>query len=379
MNSHILKILSDSDVSLFIDEKYNCEVCRGITKFLSIPRGEYILDFISKIEPSIKERIEVDLCYDRIIHIEFQSRLKSSQAVINKMHLVPEMGPNGLFGYRDRLTGILMIPFQYESASRHYYVVTEDENAYAEVILGGKKRVINKSGAFIVDYDYSYIISNLDFTIDLDYVGDIYKKNICFLIETIHHKYLTDGKGNILGSFPADYFVNLKEHVFSNGVLISRMGLWQFIDYSGKQMVLAESIHKICSWFLNEGRNALFFVIENEGYYGIVGPNGQIYVPCNNADMKHIIYETSEVFLFYKSWSTDEKQRFTFEFFDDADRGALLCKQVFEESSYPREPRWKSIEETRIMKDGTSIIKTQRELEIEETIAYLSLEFPSHS
>ena len=95
--------------------------------------------------------------------------------------------------------------------------------------------------------------------------------------------------------------------------------------------------------------------------------------------MKHIIYETSEVFLFYKSWSTDEKQRFTFEFFDDADRGALLCKQVFEESSYPREPRWKSIEETRIMKDGTSIIKTQRELEIEEFIAYLSLEFPSHS
>lgn len=336
-----IKVLSDVDTLFYVDETFYCEIEKNKYRFISLPKGEYIVDFVCKIEPTIKKRVEVCLEYDRILHIEFEKLLLNSPSIIANMTLLPEQGENGLFGYRDQKTGILAIPYQFESASRFEYWIKGDPNAFAEVIFDGKKRVINLKGKYIIDYDYDCLTADIEYWSNS---GECNREYIhSFLVETKSRNYIINTNGDILGSYAKDILID-KDFFFTNGVLIYRAHLWQFMGFDGKAMVIANQIKKIFSWDCK----ALLMLVERDDYWGICTFDNRDVIPCNNADLHCIEYVDSTVYLFFETFVS--KVRYAFEYFlHDECYLARLMKQVHDLLN----DKWETVEESLFMKDGT--------------------------
>lgn len=334
-----IKVISDVDILFYVDENFYCEIEKNKYRFVSLPKGEYVLDFVSIIEPTVSKRVEVCLEYDRILHIEFEKRLVSVPSVIANMLLLPEKGGNGLFGYRDRNTGVLILPYQFESASRFGY--RGDPNNFAEVVFEGKKRVINLNGNYLVDYDYDRITPDIAFWSN---TGGYCPKYIhSFLVEAKSYNYIINTNGDILGTYAKDILVN-RDFFYTNGVLIYRAHLWQFVGFDGKATVIANQIKQIFAW---ECR-ALLMLVKRDDFWGICTVDNKVIIPCDNADLHCIEYEDSTVYLFFETFVSEV--RYAFEYFlRDECYLACLKKQVHN----LLKDKWETVEESLFMKDGT--------------------------
>lgn len=344
-----IKVISDVDILFYVDENFYCEIEKNRYRFISLPKGEYVLDFVCKIEPTISKRAEICLEYDRILHIEFEKLLISAPSVIANMLLLPEKGEDGLYGYRDANTGILILPYQFESANHFDCWIKGDPNAYAEVVFNGKKRVINSKGEYIVDYDYDCVSPDIAFwsmfcECDPQYIHS-------FLVETPHRNYIINNQGEILGGFPKDVLINYN-YFFSNGVLIYRACLWQFMGFDGKALVIANQIKDVFSW----NCRAFFLLVERDDYWGICTYDNQEIIPCNNAELHCIEFEDSKVYLLFETFNSDARCAFEYSLHNE-NYLACLKKQV----QIQPQGTWETIEEIHYLRNGSYLVYYERE------------------
>ena len=96
-----------------------------------------------------------------------------------------------------------------------------------------------------------------------------------FFVETTSRNYIINTNGDILGSFTKEVLIN-HDSFFTNGVLIYRAHLRQFVDFSGKSFVCVDHIGKVISW----KRRAFYFVVKRNGKWGLIDINNRDIVPC---------------------------------------------------------------------------------------------------
>ena len=270
MDSFNLKVIVDVSCHFSIDGESFGELLRGELKKFFLPKGEYYLSFVAKVENSVAESQKVVLDRDRVIVIQLASKLLKNKKYLEGVRLAPVVNEDGLYGYEDKRTNLMIIPCQFEKASEFEY--KEDPHTFAEVVINGNKRVINKIGEFIVDYDYEEIRCNLD----LDWSG--FETQIsCFQITTGDSHFIINSDGDVIGRYKKDDYLHfILTWCYSNGVFIYRVKQWQFVDFSGKSFFCADFIGDVISW----KRQAYYFIVKRNEKWGLIDINNRDIVPC---------------------------------------------------------------------------------------------------
>ena len=270
MESFLLKVIVDVNCHFSVDGDSFGVLLRGELKKFSLPQGEYFLTFIAEVEDSVSESQKVVLDCDRVLVIQMASKLLANKKYLERVLLSPVSDDGGLYGYEDKRTNLLIIPYQFEKASDFRF--QEDLYSYAEVMVNSEKRVINKKGDYIVNGDYEDFSCNLD----LDWNGFETQIN-CFRITTKDSHYIQNTKGDIIGKYKKDDYLHfILTWCYSNGVFIYRVKQWQFVDFSGKSFFCADLIGDVISW----KRQAYYFIVKRNGKWGLIDINNRDIVPC---------------------------------------------------------------------------------------------------
>ena len=167
MDTFFLKVISDIPCEVYIDYELMTTLQKNVMSKISLKKGEYIVQFISTINPNIKIEDELFIEYERVYKVNFLSRL-DLLPFINEC----VMFDRNSFSLRNVLTGKTISSKYYSVESGYFY--TDKINVglhgehYGERIYGfnhglmpvcyeKKWGLINIYGEEIVECEYDSI------------------------------------------------------------------------------------------------------------------------------------------------------------------------------------------------------------------------------
>lgn len=218
MSEVFLKILSDLQCDVYVDDIYKATANQDVLEKIPLIKGEYVVQLVSTEIPSYKIKQVVLLEYDRVLIGNFFERINESDLVYVQNEK----------SYKNLALNIPITPPIYEEGM----IFSE---GVAKVKRNGLWGCINKVGIEVVECKY------------LD-------KNLSFKVV-----------------IPCEYDVI---RGFTNGLaMVKKNSLWGYIDEHGDEVV--PSIYSMIGKF-NEGLASA----QKNGKWGYVNNQGEEVIPC---------------------------------------------------------------------------------------------------
>lgn len=243
MNYVNLKVLSDIDCDIYVDNEFVSTAKKGIVSVVSLEVGEYWVQFIASFNPNCKIEKVLNIEHHKVEKVEFLENLdKHSEWLTDEIIQFDSTKRT----YINTLSGKALFPYQYDNGEIF-------QEGVAKVQKCGKWGYINKLGNEVIKCEYDEIYN---FT---------------------NHKALVRKNGKY--GYIDEHGIEIVPCVYNtitpweNGAIVCYNGKWGCIDTNGRVIVA-------CEYDEFESYNNDRARVKKNGKCGYINGCGQEIIPC---------------------------------------------------------------------------------------------------